>query len=268
MKKNLFFAFLILCGFSALAISADEQVRIYPLQHRSAAELLPQVEPLLGAGERASAAENHLVVIASPATLEAIAGLIEKLDRSLRQFRVQVRWSEEASGNSGHLGYDPARRRSSLSGQGWTLGTSSRLSGQALQVSERERAFILTGSDIPYSSQWAAWSGRYGQGFSRQIDFQKLRSGFSVRVDPLSNGEVQADITPQLMAAGNSDMVNPAVVTLDQLATVVRLATGTWIDLADFLPEASIGTRILAGTTEPLPSGRRLQLRIDEVKVQ
>jgi hypothetical protein len=50
------------------------------------------------------------------------------------------------------------------------------------------------------------------------------------------------------------------------LSTQIRLKPGEWIDLAALLPETASSIQILAGADAPLPSGRRLQLRIDTQK--
>ncbi len=259
---------LIVLLFACLTVTtvrAEERIQIFPLQYRSAAEILKQVEPLLDEGERASAAEKHLVLIAAPKTIEAVEKLIRVLDHPRRQFLVQVRWVDAVvSGSRGHLGYDAGSGLSTLPAKGRTFGTSQRQSGQQLRVTEGETAVVVTGRDIPYSSSWAAWSGSYGDGFASTTSFQKIRSGFSILVTGTSADQLQVEIAPQLMAAGAGSMLNPATVTLDRLATSIRIRPGDWVDLAAVLPESRVGAQILAGRENPLPAGRRLQLRIDE----
>ncbi len=258
---------LMFCLFLAASpVMAVEQVQIFPLQHRSASSVINQVEGLLRDGERVSAAENNLVMIASPATLEAAERLIALLDHPLRQFRVQVRWVDSVAASHGRLGYDAKSGLTTLPGQGTTLGTSQRQSGQQLLVSEGESAFIVTGRDIPYSAQWAVWSGSDGQGFAQATAFQEIRSGFSILINMTQEDELQARVTPQLMAAGKGTMLNPAILSLDRLTTRIRLKPGEWVDLAAFLPEAAVGSQLLTGTDESLPSGRLLQFRIDAQK--
>lgn len=255
---------LMVVGSSVSPVVAAEEVRIFPLQYRSASEALRRVEPLLLEGERASAAERHLVVIASPNTLEAVEKIVSVIDRQQRQFLIQIRWVDAVAVSRGRLGYDARSGMSTMSAKGRTLGTSQRQSGQQMRVTEGVGAVVVTGQDIPYNSSWAVWSGDDGDGFASTVSFQKIRSGFSILINSASDDMLQVKITPQLMEAGQGTMLKPATLRLDRLTTEIRIKPGEWIDLAAFLPDSGIGTQILAGSDEPLPSGRSLQLRIDE----
>jgi hypothetical protein len=263
---RIFISILLLISLGVFPALAEEQIEIFPLKYRSATEVLKQVKPLLLEGERASAAEKHLVLIASPLTIDAVNQLITLLDRPLRQFLVQIRWIDSVAHTKGGLGYDARSGLATMPSQGKTVGTSGRQSGQQLTVLEGEGALVVTGRDIPYSARWSAWSGKYGKGFSSKTSFQKIRSGFWIIVSSISDDQLLVDVTPQLMAAGQGSMLKPATITLDRLTTQIRTKPGKWLDLAAFLPDSGVGTRILAGSENPLPSGRRIQLRIAEQK--
>lgn len=260
------YLFLVLMFIFAELAIAEQQVEIFPLQHRTAEAVRKQVEPLLLEGERISVAESHLILIASQQTAEAVSALLRLIDREQSQYLVQVRWVDSVTRNSGVLSYDSRSGQSTVSATGRVLGTSQKQTGQMLAVIEGESAFIVTGQDIPYSANWAVWSGRYSQGFTRSLSFQKVRSGFSITVNRAGEDILRAVITPQLMEAEPGTILNPGILTLDRLATTIQLKPGSWIDLAGFLPESQTGTQILAGSEIPLPAGRSIQLRIDEQK--
>lgn len=248
----------------ALAAGAGQQVEIFALKHRSATEVIGRVEPLLKDSERISAAENHLVVIASPQTLQAVKKLLSVIDRPRHQYLVRARWVKAPAIGNGRLGYDAATRQATLPPGGTLSGTNLRLSGQQLLVIEGEEAFVVTGRDVPYSSNWSVWSGRFSSGFSGRVAFQRIRSGFVVRVDPLEDGRLAVDIMPQLMAAEAANGSSPAVIQLDRLETHLRIMPGEWTGLSTRLPETGLATRILAGGVDGLSGGQLLQLRIDE----
>jgi hypothetical protein len=240
-----------------------EQTRLFSLQHRSGASLLVAIQALLLDGERVSAAGNQLLMIASPETLDAGAQLIALLDHPLKQFLVQVRWLDGVATSRNSLGFDGSSGMTSLPG-GATIGTGQRRSGQQLLVLEGERAVVVTGRDIPYRGQWAAWSGSEGAGFSQTTDFLRVRSGFSIVIEAIRDKELQVQITPQLMRAKKGSELNPALLTFDRLTSKVELKPGEWVDLGGILPDSSVGAQILSGTNEPLAAGRVVQLRIDE----
>lgn len=266
MRYRSIFCLSLLLFLIVGPVVANDQVQIYPLQHRSAADILGPIEALLGENERVSAARDQVVLIASSETQVAAQRLIALLDRPLRQFWAQVRWIDTVVAHSGRLTYDGQSGQTGLPGSGVVLGTSPRQAVQQLRVSEGESVFLMTGQDIPYAKKWAAWSGSDGQGFAQTIDFQKVRTGFTLSIDEVRGDELKVQITPQLMSAGPGSMLNPSSLSLERLSTQIQIEAGQWVDLAAFLPETSIGLQVLAGSDEPLPVGRLLQLRVDVQK--
>jgi len=258
-------AFLLVL-FMTLPVLAADQVEVLSLQHRSAAEVLPQIEALLGEGERVSASGNHLVLIASEQTRTAVSQLVMLLDHPSNQFLVQIRWTDTVASSQGQIGYDGRSGIVIMSSQGTTLGTSHRQSGQQLLVMEGESAFIVTGQDIPYAAKWAAWSGSDSQGFAQTTAFQNIRSGFSVLIEMVGDEELSVQVTPQLMSASKGSMLHPATLSLDRLRTKIRVKAAEWVDLAGFLPDSAVGLQIFSGSEDPLPVGHLLQLRVDVQK--
>jgi type II secretory pathway component GspD/PulD (secretin) len=257
---------LLLCCLLLVALPGlgAEQTRLFSLQHRSGASILQSVQALLRDGERVSAAGNQLLMIAAPETLDATAQLIALLDHPLKQFLVQLRWLDGVATSHNRLGFDGDSGMTTLPGGGTTLGTAQRQSGQQLLVLEGERAVVVTGRDIPYQGQWAAWSGSEGEGFAQTTDFQRVRSGFSIVIDSIRDKELQVQITPQLMRAQKGSEPNPALLTFDRLTSKVQLKPGEWVDLGGILADSSVGAQILSGANEPLAADLVLQLRIDE----
>ena len=82
-------AIFLLTGivFSAQAMA---EMRIFELQHRSAAELAEMVRELVGEGAKVATHNNKLLVNASAAELAEIAELVASYDRIQPMLRVTV----------------------------------------------------------------------------------------------------------------------------------------------------------------------------------
>lgn len=267
MKQQTLLVLLLVLSAACVnsVYAAKMQVQIFSLQHRSAASVEAKIAPLLEQGERLSASDNQLVLIASPLTLEATSKLLATLDRPVEQYLVEVRWLEGVDVAPGRLGYDPVTQHSLLPDRGQALGTSSRQVLQQLRVIAGDPAFLVTGKDIPYKQKWAAWSGQNSSGFAASVAYQPIRTGFEIRVQPLQTDILEVDIVPQLMAAGRGDVLTPPVLTLDRLATRVRIPPNQWVDLSRSLGNSTVGLEILSGQDTSVNAGRRLQLRITSI---
>lgn len=89
-------ALMLLYPGSALAQAS--QLEVIDLQHRSAAELLPVVEPLVQPGGAVSAAGNKLIVRATPAQIDELRRVLAQLDTRPRNLLISVR-----QGSAGRL---------------------------------------------------------------------------------------------------------------------------------------------------------------------
>ena len=71
MKKLLFVLLLISC--TALA---ETEFKIITLQHRFASDLLPMIEPMVGADGTATGMNNQLILRAQPARMREIEEVV------------------------------------------------------------------------------------------------------------------------------------------------------------------------------------------------
>ncbi|MHB8167372.1 MAG: hypothetical protein ACYDDT_11485, partial [Sulfuricella sp.] len=101
LKKLIGILFLSMLATAALA---DYPLRIIPLKHRSAEELIPVIRPMLGVGESVGGMQYQLFVRASDQGLRDIKLLLAELDRARRNLKITVQQGVARSGGSASQG--------------------------------------------------------------------------------------------------------------------------------------------------------------------
>ena len=85
MRKYFFILLLISCS-----VYAETEFKIFTLQHRFASDLLPIIEPMVGADGTATGMNNQLILRAQPARMREIEETITKLDASRVNRKITV----------------------------------------------------------------------------------------------------------------------------------------------------------------------------------
>lgn len=230
------FLFFVLC-VSGMAWAGNE-LKIIPLRHVFAEDVLPTVQPLVGAGGTASAVGNKLIVRASPARMAEIEQVIASIDVERRTLRVTINRSGNARsgsrelGASGSVGRGDVTVRSTRNGrspQGVVIEMNQRLvnaeeqSNEFLSVMDGGRGVISVGQSIPFTETWAIFTRRYVR-VQETVQFHDITTGFSVRPRVIGD-EVELEVTPRIASFSGG------VIEFQELATTVRLREGEWLDL-------------------------------------
>ena len=195
----------MLTGLLLLASLAQaDSVSIIQLENRPAEEIIPVIEPMLGANDAITGQGFKVFLEASPQTLANVREMIEVLDRPAKVLQVSVFQGSErelrelavsarlkvASGNAsidvGRGGNDDAAAGSITYG---TSGGSASVDGistqqslrdnplQQVRVTEGTEAYIQTGERIPYFVG-AAVRGR--RGIAGAVEYKDAMTGFYV----------------------------------------------------------------------------------------
>lgn len=238
----------ILSIFLAAPAVADE-TRLIQLRNRSAAEMLPLIQPLLGPADAISGTDYRLIVRTSDKNFKEIEKLIAQLDTAKRQFRIQVKQdgvetrSNSGAGVSGE--YKTGNTRVQLPNQSprnndvtirrngveiqtsQTRTTSSNSSAQFITALDGTPAFIRVGQSYPQVQRILALTGKQQVLLAQGVSFNNVVSGFEVT--PRAQGDnVLLQITPRL-----ATMSNPAtgIINFQEYSTTVVAKPGEWIDL-------------------------------------
>lgn len=233
MKKLLFA--LLMMSFSAFA---ETEFKIITLQHLFASDLLPIVEPMVGADGAANGMNNQLIVRAGPERMREIEAIVAKLDVARVNRKITVKASNnvqtqqertEANGavKVGKVTVANDRRAAPNTGRvevDSNSSNSTQNSNQFVSVLDGERAFIRVGQSVPFTQEWVTITRRYVQ-IERTTDWREISTGFAVRPRTVGN-QVELEITPRIAKLNSSGYID-----FEDLKTTLRVNLGDWVDI-------------------------------------
>jgi Bacterial type II and III secretion system protein/Bacterial type II/III secretion system short domain len=250
MKKLLLI--LLLLSFSAFA---ETEFKIITLQHVFAKDLLPIIEPIVGADGAANGINNQLIVRAQPDRMREIEAIVASLDVAKVNRKITVKSTNdiqtqqertEASGavKVGKVTVGNDRRSKPNSGRvdvERNSSNSSQNSNQFINVLDGSRAFIKVGQIVPFTQEWVTITRRYVQ-IERTTDWHDITTGFAVRPRTIGN-EVELEITPRIAKLNSSGYID-----FEELKTTLRVKMGDWVDIGGTMQQNDDVSRKILGT--------------------
>ena len=233
-------------GLFCLVISAqgfsDYPIEVIELKSRPLDEILPVIQPFVGADGTVTGMGNNLVIKASPARVKEIRQLLVNLDRPPRRLLITVGNQDEvARSSSGYRASADIKAgdgRFSINSPGYPVDSSrahvvihdrsvqrAQTSRSRVQALEGRPAYINSGSRIPLQTT----EHYYDRGVPYQRRSTQLRdvtSGFSV-VPRLQGDEV----TLEIVQHDNRSARRRGVIRTQSAGTVVRGKLGEWVEL-------------------------------------
>ena len=233
----------------ASAVRADSIATIQ-LQNRPAEEVIPIVEPMLGAGDAISGQGFKIFLRSSPETLARVRDMIDVLDTPAKMLQVSVFQGTErdlgelgisadiqierddASVDIGNGGANKDSAGGSITYS--TTGESASVGGISTQkslrdnpihqvrVTEGSEAYIETGERIPYF-YGAGWTGR--RGFAGAVEYKDAVTGFYV-LPRIRGDNVILEVSPFKSAPRNSGSDN---IDTQSAETTITGHVGEWL---------------------------------------
>jgi type II secretory pathway component GspD/PulD (secretin) len=264
-----------------LAPTAQAELEIIPLRHRTVDQVLPVLRPLLEPGGVLSGQNNQLIVRTSPRNLEEIRRVLASIDSPQRRLMISVRFDANAqardrsidargtvrSGNVTITNQPLPTAQSSVSiSARANQSTASERVDQRIQVLDGGHAFISTGESRPIR-QGIVTVTPSGRTITQGTEIQSAQTGFDV-VPRVSGTQVFLDIAPQRETFGDSGARGRAsTVHSQRAATTVSARLGAWFEIGGVAQTASGSTGGIGSSRETsASSGRRIWVRVDEVR--
>lgn len=276
MRRSQFFTRFcaLLCLLSALGLHAETVFEIIELRYRTPEELLPVLRPLVEPQGTIGAAQNKLVVRATPAALRELRQLVAQLDTAPQQLLVTVRQDGSRDSHTRGAGVagkgkfgdvivdvppsvDPTLPGVGVAGSsggvevrgGTRESRSHNNADQQLRVMEGHEAIIYVGQSVPYSTK----SITPGGFVSETTQLRNVLTGFVVR--PRVQGDrVTLDISPQQESL---DPGSGGAISVSRLSTSVSGRLGEWIDLGAVTQQESFENRGTFSRSETTGENRR-----------
>lgn len=267
---------LLLCN---TAIGAD-RLEIYQLNQRSAAEIIPVIQPMLPTGSAINGHGYQLLVRGDEQTHSLVQQMLARIDSAPRNLLIEVRFSNPSTQVQRNTGAEISAQSGDVSvkagdapEQGTEIGISSnnaqlQLSDKItttnsnnnskynLRVLEGNTAFIQTGTALPYNT-----TTLYPSGVAQSsIQYRQTRSGFLVR-PRLNNDRVLLDILPS--QEGLSSQGRGSIDTT-KVQTTVSGRIGEWIELGNISSSTSTGNSgTLSSSTQQRNQSTHIYLKIE-----
>ena len=242
----------------SIAACANE-LEIINLKHRSAEELLPIIQPLLGKDEVASGMNYQLILRASPHNIAQIRRLLDSIDTMPRRLKITVMQDVDSDTVERLVGVSVA------SGQvGASVASTRSLEDdrktQQLQVLEGNRAFVRSGQSVPVQQQ-------VNSGWGTQVtttQYRDVLSGFYVL--PRVNGDnVTLEISSQNDSVAPNQIRTPTT-RVQSTSSTVSGRLGEWIELGGSGQQGSVdSSSITVRSTSRQNEQRSVLIRVEEV---
>jgi len=236
----------VLVGLFCLLVSApglsDYPIEVIELRSRPLEEILPVIQPFVGAEDTVTGMGNNLVIKASPAKVQEIRRLLETLDRPPRRLVISVgKQGDVSSSSSGYRASADIKAgdsRFSINSPGHPTDSSraqvrihdntlqgARTTRHRVQALEGRPAYITSGTRIPLQTS----ERYYDRGVpyqQRTTQLQDVNSGFYVV--PRVNGD---EVTLEIMQHDDRPGERRGVINTQATGTVVRGRLGEWVEL-------------------------------------
>ncbi|UVE19726.1 secretin [Pseudomonas sp. LS44] len=210
---------------------------IIPLNYRTADDVMPVVQAVLGNEGRVSAYGNQLVVNASPAKIDELRGVLDQLDKQPRRLLISVDTADtnyaddrgyNVNGSASAGNVEIQSGRGEVNGRDQVRGirrsTASRGGGsQQVQTTEGYPALIQAGQSVPITT---TSNGPYGQAYS-DTQYRDVTRGFYV------TASLTGDVVHVSISTNNDRLSqNPSgAINLQSTDTRVSGRLGEWMTI-------------------------------------
>jgi len=255
----------LLLALPAVSLSAiaDGRLEIITLRHRSAAQIVPALRPLVEQGGALSTLDDKILIRVSPANLAELQAAIAALDTPLRRLVVSVRQDRNSEGQGAGVGLsgrlEPGRSAIRTEGGAGQFRQAEGVS-QQVQVVEGGRALIRVGHALPVPMREWRPSGSGWQAVD-SVRYTDVGSGFLA--SPQLVGErVSIEIAPGMERVGAD-----GVIETRRLSTTISGRLGEWIPLGGSQTDTSRSTQGTTGIGRDSRSSQAdVWLRVDVVE--
>lgn len=286
--KSLIFQFIFVISVFALAPPAaavETQVRVIPLKHRLADEVVPLLRPLLTPGESVNGMDSRLIVRVSPPTFAQVEQLLAQIDTPRCNLRISVRHAGIGEDNRDNLGISGDRQHGNTrivvsnghpTGDAATItrrgvdggiqlrtqshsSRTSTSSTQNLTVLDGGRAFLRVGESIPQVQQFLVLVGNRPT-LLTGVQYHDVTTGFEVE-PRIVGDQIQLAVSPRLAFRGDQGV---QTVNFQKLRTLVMVKPGQWVDLGGVVETANeVNRRILSKEYRTYSQDSGFMVRVD-----
>ncbi|MDH5534254.1 MAG: hypothetical protein OEZ08_01620 [Betaproteobacteria bacterium] len=273
------------------ALAQVTVVEVIPLKYRTAEQVIPVIQPMVGPEGSVSGFQGQLILRATPTNLEEIRRILASIDTAPRRLSITVRQDAQIDRRlreaevSGFAGDD--RVRVFVPGSGATSGgnvvirrgddrlrarvldsaeSGADSSTQTIQVLEGNSAFIRTGESRPVPAREVRRKVVGGQVVEQVVESVEYREASTgVYVWPRVTGDrVILDVSPHRDSFSTQ---SPGAVNVQRVVTTVSGRLGEWIELGGIdQASSSQDSALLGSSNRSTADRRRVLIKVDELR--
>jgi len=259
----------ILLLFITNMLLAADRIEMFPLQHRTANEIIPVIKPMLGEDAAVTGEGFNLIVRAPAASLEQVRDIINRLDRAPQRLRISVRKqqadtvSRHGIGASGTIRSgdtriqlnDPGPARIKLHG---STGRSTENGTQTVHTLDGRQAFIQVGQLVPVPERSIDRFGTQRE----SIQYKNATTGFYV-LPRLSGEQVIVDISPHSISLNRHGQQS---FDIQQARTTLRGNLGEWLSIGGVQQEGHSSSKGITYSTQRQDAlNADFQIRVEKI---
>ncbi|MBX6392986.1 MAG: hypothetical protein IRY96_05900 [Burkholderiales bacterium] len=255
------------------ALARADEVETVQLRHRTAAQLIPVLQPMLEPGGALSGIQSTLIIRSSRDNIEDLKRIIATLDTAPRRLLISVRQDASFSGTRSDIGVsgtfggdvrvgvnEAPRRETGASVRVLdSVRAGDERNVSQVQAVEGSPAYIAVGQSIPVPVEQVRHTP-YGREVVRSVEYRDVNTGFYV-VPHLSGEHVVLEIEPQRERPG---AYGPGSTDVQRIATTVSARLGEWIELGGFADRSvHESNRILSSRSSGARGGRSVWVKVE-----
>jgi len=252
-------------------------LEVIPLKHRPLTEVLPIIKPFVDKRGTVTGMNNQLIVRTTPANLEELRRILERIDTAPRSLLVTVRFDAadrestrraEVSGEVGLGGDAKLATGRPVPGKGDRVQIIVRQTGsrsefadtQQIRVLEGNIAHIAVGQSIPIPEQAITATGETTTTHDT-IRYKDVTSGFYV-LPRLNDDRVTLEISPHKAALSRH---GGGAIDVQEMHTTVAGHLGEWMEIGAVTRNEQTGAHgIIFSTADRSDRHGRIFVRVTE----
>ena len=261
---------LVLALFSLFSLFAlaDNEIETIQLNHRLAAEVLAEIQPFLPDEATARAANDFIILQASPKVITEIKQLINQLDTPDQSLMISILKSDQALSDiqrsqvDTNVIIDDRALAADILIRHWSTSNSRNKDQQyqARGIAGRP-IMISTAQALPQKEQYLLLSSNGDLEVQTNTTYIDINNGFQAIANILPNHQVSVEIYPEFTTFSKRN----GVITQSQMFTNIYGSVGTWLEIGQVSNDKNITQ---AGATHYQTSHSEQQfiyIKVDEI---
>jgi hypothetical protein len=225
---------LVLFSLVSLLVWADNKIETIQLNHRIAAEVLAEIQPFLPAEATAGAANDFIILQATPKVIIEIKQLIKQLDTHTQSLIIKVLQTDEALSDNQRTRIDTDivinERISSaaVTIRNWSTSNSRNKvqQYQARGIAGRP-IMINTGQALPQKEQFLLLNSNGDLAVQTNTRYIDINNGFQAIAHILPNHQVRVEIYPHFATFSKKN----GIISQSEMFTNILGSVGTWLEI-------------------------------------